>query len=56
MSEWGSERVGEWGIRMTEWIKSYKELRVYQSAMDVAMEIVEVTKTFPTEERYSSVS
>lgn len=40
---------------MAESISSYKELRVYQSAMDVAMEIFEVTKTLPPEERYSLV-
>jgi hypothetical protein len=34
-------------------IRSYKELRVYQAAMDAAMEIFELTKKFPPEERYS---
>lgn len=36
-------------------IRSYKELRVYQAAMDAAMRIFELTKTFPAEERYSMV-
>jgi DNA mismatch repair protein MutS len=36
-------------------IRSYRELRVYQSAMDCAMEIFEATRTFPMEERYSMV-
>jgi len=36
-------------------IRSYKELRVYQNAMDVAMRIFELTKAFPTEEKYSMV-
>ena len=36
-------------------IRSYKELRVYQSAIDAAMRIFEITKRFPTEERYSMV-
>jgi four helix bundle protein len=36
-------------------IRSYKELRVYQSAIDAAMRIFEITKTFPAEERYSMV-
>ena len=36
-------------------IGSYKELRVYQSAMDAAMQIFLLTKTFPVEERYSMV-
>lgn len=34
-------------------IQSYRELRVYQSAMDLAMEIFELTKSFPPEEKYS---
>jgi four helix bundle protein len=36
-------------------IRSHKELRVYQSAMDSAMQIFELTKAFPAEERYSMV-
>ena len=34
-------------------IRSYKELRVYQAAMDAAMKIFELSKRFPVEERYS---
>ncbi|HET6669612.1 MAG TPA: four helix bundle protein [Pyrinomonadaceae bacterium] len=34
-------------------IRSYKDLRVYKSAMDAAMRIYEFTKTFPPDERYS---
>jgi four helix bundle protein len=40
---------------MGDRIKSYKELRVYQNAMDTAMEIFELTKSFPPEEKYSMV-
>ena len=36
-------------------IRSYKELRVYQAAIDAAMRIFEITKTFPSEERFSMV-
>lgn len=36
-------------------IRSYKELRVYQAALDAAMPIFEVTKRFPSEERFSIV-
>ena len=36
-------------------IRSYKELRVYQSAIDAAMRVFEITKRFPREERYSMV-
>jgi len=38
-----------------ERIKSYKELRVYQAAIDAAMRVFELTKRFPVEERYSLV-
>jgi len=38
---------------MSDRIKSYKELRVYVEAMNLAMEIFEMTKKFPSEERYS---
>ncbi|NEQ64430.1 MAG: four helix bundle protein [Symploca sp. SIO1B1] len=34
-------------------IRSFKELRVWQNAIDVAMKIFEVTKSFPVEERFS---
>jgi len=36
-------------------IRSYRDLRVYQNAMEAAMEIFELTKGFPPEERYSMV-
>ncbi|MEN3334834.1 MAG: hypothetical protein V7641_4199 [Blastocatellia bacterium] len=36
-------------------IRSYKELRVYQAAMDTAMRVFELTKRFPIEEKYSMV-
>lgn len=34
-------------------IRSFRELRVYQNAFEAAMEIFEITKTFPAEERFS---
>ena len=40
---------------MGEKIKSYKDLRVYQNAMGAAMEIFDLTKRFPAEEKYSMV-
>jgi len=40
---------------MGERINSYKELRVYQTAMEAAMKIFEVTNDFPPEEKYSMV-
>jgi four helix bundle protein len=36
-------------------IRSYKELREYQAAIDAAMRMFEITKTFPSEERFSMV-
>jgi four helix bundle protein len=38
---------------MTDKIKSYKDLRVYNNAMEAAMKIFELTKTFPPEEKFS---
>ncbi len=40
---------------MGDRIKSYRDLRVYQGAMDAAMKIFELTKNFPPEEKYSMV-
>lgn len=40
---------------MGEKINSYKELRVFQNGMDAAMMIFEITKKFPSEEKYSMV-
>jgi four helix bundle protein len=38
---------------MTEFIKTYKDLRVFQNAMSAAMKIFELTEKFPREEQYS---
>jgi four helix bundle protein len=38
-----------------EKIRTFRDLRVYQAAMDLAMEIFELTKNFPKEETYSLV-
>jgi four helix bundle protein len=40
---------------MMEAIRSYKELRVYQAAIDGAMRIYALTKSFPPEEKYSMI-
>ena len=37
--------------KLTDQIKSYKDLKVFQNAMDRAMEIFELTKSFPVEEK-----
>lgn len=39
--------------RKTKMIRSVRELDVYRLAFDAAMEIFEVSKSFPKEERYS---
>jgi four helix bundle protein len=36
-------------------IRGYRELRVYQAAMEAAMQIFVLTKNFPVEEKYSMV-
>jgi four helix bundle protein len=38
---------------MTEQIKSYRDLRVYQAAFELQQEIFEVSKAFPKEEMFS---
>lgn len=40
---------------LSERIKSYRDLRVFQNSMDAAMEIFTLTKTFPQEEKFSMV-
>ena len=40
---------------MADRIHTHKELRVYQNVMDAAMEIFSLTKSFPTEEKYSMI-
>ena len=39
--------------RKTKRINSVRELEVYRLAFDTAMEIFEITKSFPKEEKYS---
>jgi four helix bundle protein len=38
---------------MGEFVRIYKELKVYQNAMDTAMAVFQFTKSFPQEEKYS---
>jgi len=56
MSDAESERrrIGE-TENMAERISSYRDLRVYQNAMQVAMRIFELPKQFPSEEKYALV-
>lgn len=44
-------RVGDGATR----IKSHRDLRVYQGAMDAAMRVFRATKSFPLEEKYALV-
>jgi len=39
--------------RMKKKVTTYRDLDVYKMAMDGAMEIFEITKKFPKEEKYS---
>lgn len=50
----GDETAGRREIVMGE-IRNFRELRVYQSSIEGAMGIFEITKTFPAEEKYSMV-
>jgi len=34
-------------------IRHFRELEVYRKAFNVAMKVFEITKSFPTEEKYS---
>jgi four helix bundle protein len=36
-------------------IANFRELRVYQNAIEAAMKIFEITKTFPADEKFSMV-
>jgi len=36
-------------------VRSYRELRLYQNAFKLAMKIFEITKNFPSEEKFSMV-
>ena len=40
-------------MRNSPTIRSHKDLRVWQEAMDLAMEIFTVSKSFPSDERFS---
>ncbi len=41
------------GDKMTQRIERVRDLKVYQLAFEVAMEIFELSKAFPSEEKYS---
>ena len=56
------KRVGGWEVtKIRRWedgkvgdrIKGVRDLEVYKLAFDCAMKIFEITKNFPSEERYS---
>jgi four helix bundle protein len=38
---------------MSEKIRNYEELRVYQNAFQIAMKLFELSRSFPPEEKYS---
>ena len=43
------------GVRRTN-LKNYKELEVWQRAMNLTVDIYKETKTFPKEEKYGLIS
>ena len=53
MRENGRETIGE--LKETKRINSVRELKVYRLAFEGAMEIFEISKTFPKEEKYSLI-
>lgn len=52
-SETGRQGDGGTGDGERGQIKGYRDLRVWQNAMDAGMAVFAVTKRFPAEERYS---
>ena len=48
-----SSVVGRWQRRLAVDMNGHKDLRVFQLAYKLAMEIFEITKAFPKDERYS---
>ncbi len=52
----GNKEIQESNSRIKSAIKTYKDLAAYQLSYKLAMEIFEITKTFPKEEAYSLVS
>jgi four helix bundle protein len=49
----GRQAADKWRPIMKDKVKSHKDLRVYNNAMEAALKIFELTKTFPPEEKYS---
>ena len=43
------------GINISKRINSVRDLNVYKLAFDASMEIFEISKNFPEEERYSLI-
>ena len=41
---------------MTEYVQDFSDLRVYKNSIEAAIDIYEITKAFPPEEKYSMVS
>jgi four helix bundle protein len=52
VGEWASGRRGDWELSMSR-IAGFRQLRVYRGAMSAAMDIYRVSKSFPSDERYS---
>ena len=50
MGSWGD---GGMGGKENKLIRTHRDLEVYQAAFELAMQIFEISKSFPREERYS---
>ncbi|MBK8946943.1 MAG: four helix bundle protein [Ignavibacteriae bacterium] len=48
-------KIGNEVVERKKTIKHFRDLEVYKMAFKAAMEIFEITKEFPVEERYSIV-
>ena len=51
----GDGETGDAEVPDSTHIGSYKELRVYRAAFEAAMQVFELTKSFPPEEKFSLV-
>lgn len=51
--QWRKQDKTQKGTRMSERIESYRDLNVYKLAFELQQEIFEMSKEFPSEERFS---
>ncbi|MFA5806302.1 MAG: four helix bundle protein [Melioribacteraceae bacterium] len=49
------QKLRRWHMERKKDLKHFRDLDVYQKAFELAMKIFEITKSFPSEEKYSLV-